>query len=172
MSRENCPICDRQMVATSGPPSEILLVGEFPGPEEVIKGVPFVGKAGDVLKDELTKAGISYRTCRVTNLWSHNKPSEKKEYYAEDFDFHFKRLMEEISKAKYVLLMGSELAPIFTGHNVSDVAGLNLIGEVESKIPLPKSLKVCVFAHNPAFVFHGPVGEFRQAIQRFKELIS
>lgn len=56
-------------VRPSGPcPARIMIVGEFPGEQEVLKGMPFVGMAGQELDRMLKDAGIMRSTCFVTNV--------------------------------------------------------------------------------------------------------
>lgn len=56
-------------------PCRIALVGEAPGAEEVIKGAPFVGPAGELLDDLLRRAGIARGECLVTNVFHTRPPS-------------------------------------------------------------------------------------------------
>ena len=49
MTRANCPQCKKLLIPAYGTGC-VLLVGEFPGFEEVKRGVPFVGRTGDVLR--------------------------------------------------------------------------------------------------------------------------
>lgn len=56
-------------VRPTGPcPAKIMLVGEFPGEQEVLKGMPFVGYAGSELDKMLAEAGIMRGSCFVTNV--------------------------------------------------------------------------------------------------------
>jgi uracil-DNA glycosylase family 4 len=53
------------------------LVGEQPGDQEDVSGVPFVGPAGRVLDEALTKAGLSRRQVFLTNAVKHFKFEER-----------------------------------------------------------------------------------------------
>jgi uracil-DNA glycosylase len=56
-----CPLWERgtQTVFGAGPPSaELMIVGEQPGDEEDVAGLPFVGPAGRLLDCALVEAGI------------------------------------------------------------------------------------------------------------------
>ena len=56
-------------VRPTGPsPAKIMLVGEFPGEQEVLKGMPFVGYAGSELDKMLSEASIMRGACFVTNV--------------------------------------------------------------------------------------------------------
>nr|WP_089649813.1 uracil-DNA glycosylase [Halobacterium hubeiense] len=47
--------------------ADVLFVGEAPGASEDEEGVPFVGRSGDVLDDELRDAGLPRADVRITN---------------------------------------------------------------------------------------------------------
>jgi len=148
------------MVAPSGPThSEILMVGEAPGNEEIIKGRAFIGNTGDVLADEMAKVGMSFMNVRATNLWLHPKRES-------EFDFHMSLLMREMEGKKFIMLMGSELAECFDYAPVTDAVGL----QVHSPM-FPKGSFVMATT-NPAIVFHRPVGEFRLSLQKFARRIK
>ena len=64
-SLENYEFCDlkkgsRNLVFSSGDPdAEVMIIGEAPGREEDIQGVPFVGRAGRLLDKMLKPIGIT-----------------------------------------------------------------------------------------------------------------
>ena len=160
--RNRCPICNAALVEAWGPiKSEILLLGEFPGKEEVREGRPWVGKAGEVLRNEFGRLGRSVDTMRSTNLWLH-KPSKEC-----DPNWHFDHAFKELAGKKAVLLIGSEVADLFLEVPISDCTGLR----VKSKM-LPKTVKVAVASYNPAQAMYGGLGEVRLAVERFVKLIE
>jgi DNA polymerase len=54
-------------------PARVMLVGEQPGNDEDLAGLPFVGPAGKLLDKALAEAGIDRRSCYVTNVVKHFK---------------------------------------------------------------------------------------------------
>jgi len=74
-----CRRCDlwkhaTQAVAGRGPvAAAIMLVGEQPGEEEDLRGEPFVGPAGRVLREALEQAGLRAEDLFVTNAVKHFK---------------------------------------------------------------------------------------------------
>ena len=64
-----------QTVFGTGPttPGGVMLVGEQPGHEEDLAGLPFVGPAGRILDRALEEAGIDRRRAYVTNVVKHFK---------------------------------------------------------------------------------------------------
>ena len=75
----NCTACDLYKRATQtvfgegDPHARIMLVGEQPGDQEDLKGLPFVGPAGRLLDDALAAAGIPRERTYVTNAVKHFK---------------------------------------------------------------------------------------------------
>lgn len=69
----------------SGPvPARIMIVGEAPGAEEEIKGIPFVGSSGEELTKMLNEAGILRSQCFLTNVCKYRPPENKIEYFFLD----------------------------------------------------------------------------------------
>ena len=158
MTRSQCEYCGKQLVEPCGPPrARILLLAEFPGWYEIKSGVPWVGPAGKVLKDELRRVGIRYETCRATNLWQHAKDTQ-----TCDLSGHWQRTLVELQGKIAVLLMGSEVATHFLGAAVSDVTGTFVSSSL-----LPKSVEIAMIMYNPAIALHDRLGEVRLAITRF-----
>lgn len=163
MSRPQCPQCGKLLVSPAGMrSSEILLVGEFPGVEEIKVGVPFVGRTGEVLSYELARVGIQLRSCFMTNLWLHQMDKDC------SIDYHIGQLTRLMPAFKYILLMGSETSKTLLRRGIMEVSGL----VVQS--PLIPSTSIAVASPNPASAFKkgSTVGELRHAIQIFKEQID
>ena len=159
--RTPCKYCGKLIIPAFGQPSKILIAGEFAGSKEILKGVPFCGDTGDVLKQEAARAGFNVMSCRLTNLWCHAKDEENC-----DLDFHIKTFMQEAKDKKFILLMGSDLTQAFCGgKSVMDLTSM----EVKSEF-FPKA-RVFVSV-NPAYLFHRPAGELRLAFKKFAEVIN
>lgn len=65
--------------ASTSPPGAGLLaiIGEAPGADEVRRGVPFVGRSGQLLDRSLIASGIDRRTCLVANVFRFQPPGNK-----------------------------------------------------------------------------------------------
>ena len=80
---EHCKRCDlykhaTQTVFGEGPiRAELVLLGEQPGDKEDLAGRPFVGPAGAVLNESLSRAGIDRERCYVTNTVKHFKFTQR-----------------------------------------------------------------------------------------------
>jgi len=143
--------------------SPILLVGEFPGHEEIITGIPFVGKTGEILQSELARLGLSMCDYRITNMWLH-KPNKPKHEDC-DVNWHLTQMAKEINGRKLVLLMGSDLTKALFNKSVTDIMGLKMECDRFPGIPM-------IISVNPAQAMHGPLGEFRLSLSRFQKEIE
>jgi uracil-DNA glycosylase family protein len=80
---QKCEACDlyrnaTQAVFGSGPVSAtIVFIGEQPGNDEDLKGLPFVGPAGKLLDRALAEAGIDRTEVYVSNVVKHFKFEER-----------------------------------------------------------------------------------------------
>jgi DNA polymerase len=70
---EYCSVfCDEQLVFGSGDiDSYVVFIGEAPGRNELEKGEPFVGKAGERFSDILTDLGLKREEIYITNAIKH-----------------------------------------------------------------------------------------------------
>ena len=81
---KGCAACDlhrdaTQVVFGHGPTNaSIVLVGEQPGDQEDLAGMPFVGPAGKILDEALATAGIDRESVYITNVVKHfkHKPTQ------------------------------------------------------------------------------------------------
>lgn len=172
-NRPICPVCTtKKLVPAYGPAdADILLVGSYPGRLEIAKGIPWIGRAGEVLESELDRAGIQISKCRITNLWMHAPPKEltklqaKKgavDVYAKELSWHMKQMLAEFYGKKALFLMGAELVETLGLGSVS-----NLSGMVVKSDWFPDSVKLAVVSVNPAQALRELLGETRFAIERF-----
>ncbi len=125
---ETCAGCSLGMhpqVAPVGPEdSPVVLVGECPGKTEIKRGVPFVGSAGQLLKDVLRQAGISYSKCRVQNSFMCIKPSTVKDV-AQLLEFALpcrERLREDIERfpRRLIIAFGKCACSVVGQHDIRD----------------------------------------------------
>jgi len=156
-NEDACKVCGDELIALpyGQKASPILLIGEYPGEEEIKEGIPFIGKTGAVLRTELAFKGIDLNRLRRCNMWIH-APNDRDDCFKYGIELAIK---EAIGK-QLVLLIGSETVKYFCNELVSNVNGLLV---TSSYLSAPK-IMACV---QPATVFHGSVGEFRLAMEKF-----
>lgn len=157
-----CPICKNTDCVPAGGKrnSKILLIGEFPGDDEVKSGKPFSGATGGVLRTELGRLGADMSQFRITNLWLH-KPNHNEDC----LKYSVEQVIKEAKGKQAILLIGSDTVKYFCDKKVSQVNGL----EVKSDYLSAPLIMACI---QPATVFHSMVGELRFALKRFAERIE
>ena len=80
---ESCTVCRlaetrTQVVFGVGEPdSELMFVGEAPGRNEDLEGVPFVGRAGQLLDSLLDEVGIPRDTVYIANVLKCRPPNNR-----------------------------------------------------------------------------------------------
>ena len=80
---KTCEGCDLYKLGTQtvfgdgGTDSELMFVGEQPGDEEDLAGLPFVGPAGRLFNKALEEAGIDREKAYVTNTVKHFKWTQR-----------------------------------------------------------------------------------------------
>ena len=151
-----CSACGRTdlVLPYGNPKSSVLIIGEFPGEEEMKVGRPFVGPAGRVLKTELGRLGFSMYNAILTNLWLHEKNDNE-----ECFNAGLEKLLILAKGKELILLLGSDTAKFFTNRSVMSVAGL--------RVDTPYFDTIVMACPNPASAFHGTVGEVKLSLDKF-----
>jgi uracil-DNA glycosylase len=107
--------------------SHLMLVGEQPGREEDLQGLPFVGPAGRVLDRALEEAGIDRRRVFVTNAVKHFKFEQrgKRRLHKRPNTYEIERcrwwidIEKAIIKPKVVVALGATAARSLLGKTVS-----------------------------------------------------
>ena len=183
--RKPCPNCGKLLIPPMGnPESPYLLVGDFPGYRETIEGLPFAFRnphdvrdqiqAGDVLKAELLRVGITLNNVLVTNLWQHEKAMKEevttlkngkekiKKVEACPHDWHLNELAKLLIDRTHILLMGSHVTMALLEEKVQSLSGTRVT------VPGVTTARVWV-SPNPALAFTQPIGELRLAFERFAE---
>jgi len=160
MSKSVCPICLEKTVRPYGYSKDILVIGEFPGKEEIAWGKPFTGNTGQIFRKELAYLGVDLLQVRLTNLWLHI-PNKREDCFNYSRDI----CLEEAKDKKAILLIGSDTVSYFTGYNVTSVNGL----QVDSPI---LSAPIIYAMFNPAITFHKTVGEVRFALKSFVDKLK
>lgn len=144
------------------PEAEILFVGDAPNGLDIKNDEVWTGPAGDIMRAEFRKAGISSKNIRVTNMWRHPKTKDC------NFEaYHLTTLLHEMMNRKLVVLMGAEACKYFTDENVSDMNGLVVTSEM-----IPSTVGKTIAMFNPALALHDRLGEIRFAINVVAETMK
>lgn len=150
-----------QLVMGSGnPEAEVVFIGEAPGKNEDIQGVPFVGAAGKFLDSMLADVGLSRSDVYITNTVKYRPPNNRDPKPEEKAAFLPYLLQElEIINPKAIVALGRHSMNTFLpGASISELHGepVNITldnGQAVTLIPL----------YHPAAALYN--GGLRQTLQ-------
>ena len=126
---KNCKLKDNasKLVFSDGnPSSKIMIIGEGPGANEDKEGLPFVGRAGQLLDKMLNAINLNRNHVYITNVVNYRPPENRK-----PTDMEIKRYLPylkkhiEIISPKIILLLGSTAMNAILGetHVISKTRG-------------------------------------------------
>tara|TARA_A100001035_G_scaffold199956_1_gene160465 strand:+ start:6895 stop:7473 length:579 start_codon:yes stop_codon:yes gene_type:complete len=107
--------------------AQVVIIGEGPGEQEDITGLPFVGRAGKMLDTALSSVDINpLEDCYITNIVKCRPPNNRKPSAAES-EACMPWLSEQVNllKPKIIILAGSTAVQSFLGINepISKIRG-------------------------------------------------
>lgn len=105
-----CPlhIKRKQAVFADGnPDSPLMFIGEAPGEEEDLQGLPFVGRAGQLLNKMIKKMGLERNDVYITNIVK-CRPEGNRDPQPEEIEKCAPYLLEQIDliKPKVIVTLG------------------------------------------------------------------
>lgn len=142
-----------QLVFGDGnPDAEMVFVGEAPGKNEDIQGLPFVGAAGKFLNEMLGTIGLERKDIYITNIVKYRPPENRDPLFEEKQAFlPFLQSQLEVIKPKLVVTLGRHsMDSLLPGLQISKVHGQ------------PKRLKGQVYLplfHPAAALYNGALRE-------------
>lgn len=115
-----CRLCERRIKAVPGfgvERPDLLVVGEGPGADEDVSGIPFVGKAGQYLDKWLDAIGMSrHRDCFIANVVKCRPPGNRDPRPDEiEVCIPFLRRQIEILRPRMILTVGRIAAQTLIG---------------------------------------------------------
>ncbi len=151
---KNCKLCPlhlkrKQAVFADGNPnSPLMFIGEAPGGDEDLKGIPFVGKAGQLLNKMIAKMNLKREDVYITNIVK-CRPENNRDPLPEEINTCSPYLVEqiEIIKPKVIVTLGR-----FSGGFLTGMQGIkNYRGHWFSYkgIPLMPTFHPSYLLHNP-----------------------
>jgi DNA polymerase len=158
-----CPLAyagRRNIVFADGDPNaRLMFVGEGPGADEDASGVPFVGKAGQLLNNMIAAMGLKREEVYIANIVKCRPPANRQPEYVEATtcsQFLLKQI--DIVRPEVIVALGATAATYLLGVKQSLSS---LRGEWHSA----RGAKVAVTYH-PAFLLRDP----RQKGEAWKDL--
>ncbi len=153
---KNCSLKNNatNMVFSDGNPnSKIMLIGEAPGANEDVEGLPFVGRAGALLDKMLAAIDLDRKKVYISNIINYRPPDNRR-----PTDEEIKRYLPFISKhieiinPKILVLLGSTAMNALIGN---EVVISKMRGKwIEKKFGNCKTSVIITF--HPAFLMRQP----------------
>ena len=135
--------------------SKLMIVGEAPGEEEDEQGLPFVGRAGQLLNKMLSAIQLDRKDIYITNAVPWRPPQNRTPTNEEIIEFlPFLQRQIEILKPEFIYLLGTTAAKAILSTPLS-------LGKLRGKwheyksINMNTSVNVLVSYH-PAFLLRSP----------------
>ncbi|MCA8919739.1 MAG: uracil-DNA glycosylase [Planctomycetes bacterium] len=157
----NCKLCETRtqtVFGTGDPRSPLMVLGEAPGGDEDVKGLPFVGRSGKLLTDIIEK-GMKYKREHVyiANVVKcrppHNRNPEPEEI--EACRSYLERQIEIINP-KVILAVGLFPAQWMTGKKIA-------IGKLRGEVHEVNGRKI-ICTYHPAYVLRNYTVETRKKV--------
>lgn len=106
----SCKLCERRHNVVFGdgnPQAEVMFIGEGPGEQEDLSGVPFVGRAGQLLTDMLKVIDLDRSQYYITNIVKCRPPGNRDPESAEqDACMGYLRSQVRMIKPKIIICLG------------------------------------------------------------------
>ena len=156
LNLKNCDLKNqaKNIVFNDGnPKSKIMLIGEAPGANEDLEGLPFVGRAGQLLDKMLSAINLDRQKVYISNIINYRPPDNRRP--TED---EIKRYLPfitkhiEIIKPRILVLLGSTAMNALIGND-------NVISKMRGKW-IEKQFGTCktsvIITFHPAFLMRQP----------------
>lgn len=158
-----CPLAyagRHKIVFADGDPSaKLMFVGEGPGADEDMQGLPFVGKAGQLLNNMIGAMGLKREEVYIANIVKCRPPGNRTPEFVEATtcsQFLLKQI--DIVRPQVIVALGSTAATYLLGVRQS-------LSSLRGKWYSTRGAKLAVTYH-PAFLLRDP----RQKAEAWKDL--
>lgn len=159
--------------------AEIMFVGEAPGRNEDLQGMPFVGAAGKNLDKLLSEVGLTLDDVYIANILKY-RPPENRNPSPEEIRLHTPWLIEQIKviKPKVVCSLGNYATKFFLANgNVGLMDNQVGITNVHGKIRIMEfeglKIKLVPLFHPAAIIYNRSlISEWEKDMQIVKKEIE
>jgi len=152
--------CTNIVIGKGNPQADILFVGEAPGRNEDLQGIPFVGAAGKNLDKLLEKVNLSLEDVYIANILK-CRPPENRDPSPEEIKAHTPWLLKQIEeiKPKVVCSLGNYATKFFLAEADLDLMknqpGITSIhGKVKQITISGQKIKLIPLFHPAAIIYN------------------
>jgi len=142
--------------------AKILFIGEAPGKNEDLKGIPFVGKSGQELDLLLKSINLNIEDVYIANILKY-RPPENRDPKPEEIRLHTPYLIKqiEIIKPKIIATLGNFATKFvlagFDEKGMKNIEGISKLHGKESEVQINGSVVKIVPLYHPAAMLYNPV---------------
>ena len=135
--------------------AKVMLIGEAPGRDEDQQGIPFVGRAGQLLNKMLLAINLQREDVYITNVINWRPPDNRTPNDEEILEFlPFLQRQIDIIKPKFIFLLGGVAAKAILSTPLA-------LGKLRGKWHEYKSLNLdesipTIASYHPAFLLRSP----------------
>lgn len=161
--------CTNIVIGKGNPNAGILFVGEAPGKNEDLQGLPFVGAAGKNLDKLLANVGLSLNDVYIANILK-CRPPENRGPLPEEIKKHTPWLLKQIKeiKPKVICSLGNYSTKFFLADGnvdkMNDMPGITQVhGKVREIDFLGMKIKLIPLFHPAAIIYNRAlIGEWEK----------
>ncbi|MGE0793535.1 MAG: uracil-DNA glycosylase [Candidatus Woesearchaeota archaeon] len=153
-----CPLKDSATNIVFGkgnPNADILIIGEAPGANEDLQGIPFVGKAGKNLDSFLNLINLSLDDVYIANILKY-RPPKNRNPTKEEIINHTPYLVEQIKiiQPKVILPLGKFATEFCLAEFDTSKIKTIAMSEVHGKIYKINNLTIIPMYHPAAMIYN------------------
>lgn len=148
--------------------TNVMFVGEAPGENEDMEGIPFVGRAGKLLDEYFKAVGIDRDSVYICNILK-CRPPKNRDPLPEEEDACMDYLREQVRmiKPKYIVCLGRISAQRLISPDFK-------ISSEHGKWITKGAFQICAVYH-PSYLLRNPVGKREEMLtdmKMIKETVS
>lgn len=161
---KKCKLCETRtnVVCGSGNPnSPVVFIGEAPGKDEDLQGLPFVGRAGKKLNEMLSQAGFKREEVFILNIIKCRPPENRNPDPIEIQKCNYYLMNQlEIITPKIIITLGAFAAKTLLGSEET-IGNLRSINPHFYYPPYKNSNSAIqlIATYHPAYILRNPVAQ-------------
>ncbi len=151
--------------------ADVMFIGEAPGYWEDMKGKPFVGPAGEILDEMLSKIGLSREQVYIANVLK-CRPPENRDPSASEIKTCAPYLDQQIRtiKPKIIVTLGRHSTSYILSRCGIEAAGITKLHGKKYNVELSGFPVLVIPMYHPAAVLYNP--KYRRDLERDFQLLG
>lgn len=164
LSGMKCPLKDaaKNLVFGKGNPNaDIMFIGEAPGAQEDLQGIPFVGAAGKELDKLLRSINLTLDDVYITNILKY-RPPDNRDPAVDEIYRHTPYLIEQIKiiKPKIICTLGNYSTKFVLAHfnipKMTEISGITKLHGRVNHISIDEMNFKVIPLYHPAAMLYNP----------------